>query len=439
MEHKAVIEEMSWDDVKNDVKSVNSALYEVVESIKPTDLTVFKARYPYGAKICDYGSFYLPSDDGSVVPIDSPKVPSRIRDALNYNPMPVSLVLNNNVEVFSELDSRFIPIETFTPGTLFGTWEIFDEPQIRDQTRNWSFSAGARSIFMLPKISNDAHHRRLVAKYKVAPSSPKYLSDQHNIFTAISNNKSFEEPWYNEIIFFPSKWIEKANASINNNKWLAFKYLLLNEAWKYSSNWRYQLSINLVWRALSLELDKKNMHARPYLVDTIKHLISIAIGTALAFRPATNSNSAPIRGLQDVYISDYGINDYMPTIMEPCYLHNYDEPVYYSLQNPTLLACPQSGFRSTMKDLQDVQYLMDLLLYQLKKENLSIYSLIKDVKFDYFHSESNKSGYIVSLTKDIPAEDDRFLKLCGDDKPSTLLFPNTASYLRGCVRLVKSM
>lgn len=436
--HKATIEEVIWKDVKDEVKSVNQELYRVIEDLKPTkNFTLFKARYPYGANICDYGIFNVPCEDGTMAPISSDNVSKNIRDKLSYNPMPVALILKNNVEVFSEFDNRFIPIELFTPGTIFGTWEIFDAPQVKEQTRNWSFNAGGRSIFILPKLTNDNLHRKLHAKYDISPSPPRHLSEQYNIFKTIVNDSKSSKVWENEIIFFPRNWISNSEISVNN-KWVCFRHLLLKEAWKYASNWRYQLAIGLVWRSLSLEIDKKHMRTRPYLVDTIKHLISIAIGTALGFCPAVDSDSAPIGRIQDVYIDDYGLDSYIPTVMQPSYLRACDEPVYYSLQHPTLLAYPQnSGFRSTMKDLQEVQYLMDTLLYKLKQEDHSIYELIKQVKFDYFHSEPNTNGFDVKLTTELPDTDDRFLKLQGKSKSKNKEFASNASFLRGCVRITK--
>ena len=61
------------------------------------------------------------------------------------------------------------------------------------------------------------------------------------------------------------------------------------------------------------------MHPRHYLVNTVKHLISIGVGTTLGFSPACDSQNAPVSGLAKVYEKDYGIK-YIPTIFFPCNL-----------------------------------------------------------------------------------------------------------------------
>ena len=432
MRNTATIEEVAWLDVKDSVAMVNPELADIIECLHPDKskkLTLFRARYPFGAKITDHGLLHLPNEYGNIVPINDTTIPEKTQEKLSYNPVPLALVTKNNAEVFTISEHRFVPFKLFSPGEFFGTWELLDPTAFKQQAYSWNFSAGARSIFMLPKISEAYSYSKLRSKYSVTPSTPKYLADHHEIFTTIANHPDFPNAWHNEIIFFPKEWLKQISC-LTNNAWAAFYFFILKVAWMQSLNWRNQLNTELIWQSLADEMSNRNMHPRHYLINTVKHLITIGMGTAPAFVPATNSCSAPIAGLQNVYEHDYGLK-YTPTIMIPNHLETTSKklPVYYSLQTPTLLTYTPntSHIRSTMKDIQDIKYLMDALLYKLKKDNKPPYQLVKNIVFDYFHTELDKHSS-VRLTENIPKEDDRFIKTA---KP----FSVSASFLRGCVRI----
>ncbi len=439
--HTASIEELRWADVRDSIATINAELADIVDYLKPSDdLTLFRAKYPFGTKISDHGILHIPNSNGNIVPIYDDSIPKNTRDKLSYNPIPLSLVTKNNSEVFTISDNRLIPLKIFEPGELFGTWELLDPEPFKQQAYNWSFSAGARSIFMLPKIADAYSHSRLRSKYGVSLSTPKYLSDHHEIFAKIANHRTFPYKWHNEIIFFSDKWLNNLSQR-SNIKWTALYFLILKAAWNQFLNWRSQITTELIWQSLSEEMSRRNMHTRNYLVNTVKHLITLGIGTTPAFVPATTEDSAPINGLQTAYIDDYKLK-YNPTIMIPASLnfanHTTSENIYYSLQDPSLLTYTKSAShsRSAMKDLQDIKYLLDALLDRLKNDMPPTYKLVNNLNFEYFHTEIDQYGDIIP-SKDISIEDSRFIH-CGNDKGDTLPFSDSASFLRGCIRISRS-
>ncbi len=436
--HKASIEELRWGDVRDKVAAINPELAEIIDFLKPSDeFTLFRARYPYGSTISDYGELHLPNSQGNVVSIHDKSIPEDTRNKLSYNPVPLAMVTNNNTEVYTVSDNRLIPFRMFTEGELFGTWELLDPDEFKQETYNWSISAGARSIFMLPKISDASSHRRLRAKYGVSLATPKYFSDHHEIFTKIANHNEFPHEWHNEIIFFSQKWVEGISQLLNN-KWTALYFFILKEAWEQSLNWRNQLNTELIWQSLSVEMSRRNMHPRHYLVNTVKHLINLGIGTTPAFAPVIDDKVAPIAGLQTAYARDYALK-YNPTIIATTHMgiNKIDKHVYYSLQAPSLLtyAPSASHSHSAMKDIQEIKYLMDILLSRLKADDSPSYQLISNINFKYFHTEPDPQGYTESVEK-IITEDSRFSSCC--NSKGKLPVADSASFLRGGIRISRA-
>lgn len=61
-------------------------------------------------------------------------------------------------------------------------------------------------------------------------------------------------------------------------------------------------------------------------------------GSLPAFIPAVDDSVAPVSGLQRVYLDDYALKKYAPTIMHLHHFTKKDEfPVYYSFQVPTTM------------------------------------------------------------------------------------------------------
>ena len=111
-----------------------------------------------------------------------------------------------------------------------------------------------------------------------------------------------------------------------------------------------------------------------------------------------------------------------------------DLSVYYSLQHPILLHYPPEydNSRSAMQDLETIKHLIDALLEKLKKEKPKEYSLIKHLHFDYYHTEKD-CFRVMHLASELPKDDARFLFNATINK--NLKFANTASFLRGCIKI----
>lgn len=434
--HHATFESFTWPEIRSLVHEVNPELAQIVDSIGPDDsYKLYRADYPFGATIANLGQLHIPNGLGRVVRLSDNTIDKAIRADLNYNPVPVALNLHHNAEVYVIHDSRFVPLKVFTPGEIFGVWELLDPPTFKLQAQNWSFSAGARSLFMVPKITESTSHAKLRQKYSLRPFTPKGLLDHQQIFSTIANHPNFSESWQNSILFFGRNWVSHLSDP-PESPWYKLNYFWLRQAWLQSLNWRNQLSFELIWQSLAQQVEQRNLKPRRYIIDTVKHLITVGTGTAPAFAPAIDNQSAPVQGLQSVYVNDYHLKNYLPTIMEPRHL-NTNKPgdqVYYSLQSPTLLTYSSHHIntRSILQDLRDLKFLIDILMEKLESDKAPILALVKNLNFEFFHSEVDTYGEILSSNDMV--DGDPQLSYTQDDYPDRR-FAETGPFVRGCIRL----
>ncbi|HVV67962.1 MAG TPA: hypothetical protein VHE99_02840 [Gammaproteobacteria bacterium] len=415
------VEEIAWDDIKDDIKAANPALGAILEQFSPK-LGFIRARYRYGDKILNQGVMHLPTLSGNTIPLSSLQVPERIRNKLSYSYVPLTFILNRSVEIFFESEQRVMPSKLLSSGVNFGLWEAFD-PTPDDFVRKvWNISAGARTIFMLPKIADAIAHGRLKRHYGINTFAPKKLLDQHYVFYDLAHRISNEDAWYCDVLFFEGGWLE---ANENNLSSLKLHRYWLQEAWKQSYNCRTQMSYDVAWEIFSKEVSRRNWKPKPYIINTIKHLMAIGQGIFPGLAPVGDSNSsAPTNLIQHAYVNNYQIR-HAPTIMCPHHLKTKEKPVYYSLALPTLLEfAPQSGNpRSYMADIRELKMMMDLLLSATKSDK---------VNYEFFHSEKDQYSEI-ELAKDIPKGDKNLL-----DYPKEfgkLGFADNSLFFHGCIRI----
>src|SRR5690349_11490610 len=136
-----------------------------------------------------------------------PHMLQKIRSDLSYSPIPLSLLLNKNSEVFLQEAERTIPLNIIKPGQLFGTFETLDFIFNKPSSALWNVSAGARSVFMLPKINESFSIKRLRNHYHLSLDTQlKYLTQHWQIFKEISHVPTFSSPWQSEVLFFTKPW-----------------------------------------------------------------------------------------------------------------------------------------------------------------------------------------------------------------------------------------
>lgn len=421
------IQEVSWNDISKEVHLVNPELATICDQIEPNSkLSLFKIRYPYGSIIVDEGIFSVPFSNNEVISLKDNRVPINIKNALNYCHIPLSLVLHNHNEVFVETSNRIIPLNYFQEGELFGIFESSASLAGTELYPTWSVTAGARSVFMLPKISDKIGHGKLKKSLGIKNEVPTSLLSQWYIFKEIikKNNTNL---WYNEILVFSKDWLDIKNINL-----LKFHQYLFKINWKQSKLLMDSVKFGLLWASFSEVLNRKRLKPSPYIVDTIKYLVSIANGSGVAFKPATDESALPLSLIQDVYINVYNLKSYIPTIMQPCTILSSNQGAYYSLAFPTILENTPVDTPSIINDEREIKLLINILLKTVKKTNLNN-MFNHNIKYEFFHVDLDKYGEIIE-SKNVIIDDERF-NYCMTKDLLNRKFCANALFFRGCIRV----
>lgn len=430
--------EMSWQEARVLVSNANPKLTEIIDAWSPpSSYKLYKVSYRYGDSIFHNGVFHLPDEAGNLLPIDHPDIPSDIKEALSYRAIPLGIITKNAQEVYLELEDRVICVAFFKPGALLGLWEALDSIISFYPKQIWSVNAGARSMFMLPKISEFGAHQKLCKALGFRANTPKLMQDHQPIFVDIARQS--KSTWRHEIVFFSSKWLEE---DPNNVGWLRFHHHLLQEGWIGSEYNRNQNSFELIWESFARSLEKNRKKPSLYLLNTLQHLVGIGNGKIPGFQMALKDESAgPIKLIQDAYRDYYGLRQYFPTIIQPEYFNDSckQHPIYYSLQFPTCFeTLPKNRARNCLiDDLRELKDLMDHFISEAKKGTLKIANtpfenVINNLHFDYIHSDKDVYGKLI-LSDNIAQIDTHFTESSTAKDPRK--FALSSPFLRGCVAI----
>ena len=428
------MEELTWQQVRQDVANSSQELSSIIDEISPSKkYTVLKVRYPFGSKVLENVEFYLPNEHGYSVPINDPCISSQVRQQLSYSPVPLCITVKNKIEIFREIDGKIFSLAFYGGDMDTGIWEHFG------WTTPYSITAGARSLYMIPKISEVSKHKKLKKTFNVSAHPPQKPYEHWKVFTQIANSKNFTSPWFYEAIVLTDKWVDKIK---NDLAWYKLQRYLWQKSWQHSGYARRKSILDIVWDVFSRSISSKNIKVNPYIIDTLKHLIFIGTSTVPGSIPAVNDEAGPIKTLQMIYEDCYGLEKYVPTIMQPAYFDlSQPRPVYYSLQVPSLLEpIPKSKkFSSTMDNIRELEELFnhfkkEVIWPKLNiHENVSLDNIISKLHLDFFHDKMFAYGTNIRPTLEMPKTDPALAYDPNSNKKR--FFADTGSFLRGCVRI----
>ena len=432
------IRKLSWDDIAIRVKRVNPTFYNKLKELSPSNkkYSIYHVTYPYGAEILKNGVLHLPDNQGNMLSIKSAAIPASIKEDLSYNlnSNPVMLILKNNAELFLTANGRHFPYTLLEPGALLGAWGVLDKAFSHPPFSIWELTAGARSLFMLPKISDRVFHERLQRELFITTDVPKSLSDHWTIFRAISNRAKSNDQWTMEVLFFPKNWFYPADNNFCKN----IRHFLQEKAWHDSLSLRNRYFADFIF---SIIHKQNNLDTGAYFADIIKHLFSIGSGHTVAFEPAVDDSSAPIKLIQDIYVNGgYRLKDYAPIIMTPTLLKKSHKglPVYFSpaYLTPQELPPKSNNKPSLIADLIKLKNVLEV--YKSNIINSSsldfsktyFYDLAKNTTFNFYYINPVGDNHILS-TETIPTRDPRFKTFQND--PVNTEFSIHNEFIRGCI------
>lgn len=408
--HSPLIEKIAWSQASQKIKPINPELVNVIESLGLGPAPAcYVVRYPFGQRILEKGVLQIPSPSGRFLPIDHSEQDRQIQEDLAYiRGMPMGLVLSKSIEMFLSINGRETPFSIMGQGKIFGVWALLNRNAYCERGNMWNITSGARSVFMLPKLTDGASHKRLQRYCSLSAPAPQRLSDQWYIFTELINQYGPRENiyWAAELIFFPKHWIEKQAEPL----WQALRLFLYESAWNATAHLRNQVIYDIEFYNT---LENYNLKPDPYLVDTSRHTLAMATSNQTGFGIAVDDSAAPISFLQKVYLEIYDL-PYAPTMMQPTYIQNpHQQPIYYSLHTPTLGGYSPKGRKLASKkyNLKELKYILQKTFksfsenpFELDESPVSLHNISQNLSIRYFHTDEDAFGEIEHTKKIISSD-----------------------------------
>jgi len=417
---------ITWNEAREKVKTVNPELAAIVDDINPgSECKLYSVKYPYGEMIFKDANLNIPG------------APIEILENLNYRTIPLGIVLKNSLEVHAEEKHRIVPLTVINEGILFGIWEIFDPVVSYFVKLAWNVSSGARSIFLLPPISNKNAFLKLKKEFGISNQSDR-IKEQWQIFKQIARSSFNHNSWHSNVLFFSKEWIKEIEG---NNNWRELKLYLYQQAWKQSMFWRFSSTMNFIWQSFTQHIYDVNLKPCLSSLEVLKHIITIGVDALPSFSSRSNNElHGPISIFQKAFLDIYSI-DYIPTIMVASYLSEQKEKSfgYYSCNSPTSIEASyvNKGIRNALVHIKEIHSLFSefkqrVLENKIKVNNTPVYDLMNHNKFDFIHTLHSES---LVLSAKLPVEDESLLIM-----PEGYMkkeFYVGSSFFKGCIRIGK--
>ena len=430
----------TWQAVRKRVAIIEPRFAQIVDELDPDHtFPLYLAYYPYGALKGDTESTFLPNKDGSFYRLTDPNAPKEIVKQLGYgkDSAPLAMLLDKNLELFIDLkeEKLSIPKAIYTPGAIFPFARILSRKSPRVYAPNGvlTLTSGVRSTFLLPNIGCATLHGALQRDFNVSAAPPKTLYDQWSVFKDIAQSPLADCNWRACLMYFSHKWLDKFS---KDPRWLPLKLYLHELGWQQSEFQRNHFYYDVIFSMLQ---KKRNLKPNPYLVDTARHLFTIAMGAAPGYQPLINDEALPLNTLQNAFIQSYGLKKYLPTLIGPA-SYQFEKnalPIYYSLQQPSsYVFSPKSRkIASTISQLRELQHIMRAFISELAKPNALcsdtfINTIANQAQFTYYHNELDRHK-IIRPSAELGKLDRRLQSTsvgCGQ-------FASDARFLRGCISI----
>jgi len=296
--------------------------------------------------------------------------------------------------------------------------------------------SGCRSVFMLPNIGSMTQHVHLQSDYNVQSPPAKSLYDHWQIFKEIVDSEINPSDWRSCMIFFSEEWVDKIH---NDNAWIKLKLYIQDLAWEHFEYNRSHTYYDIIF---SLMQKKNNLKPNPYLVDTARHLIAVALGEAPGYAPAENEDILPLHDITNAFIHSYGLKKYLAHIMSPMQFtfEVSSSPVYYSLQYPSTFGFSPKARKvfSTIFEMRELAHIMKIFMFELGRsdgicQDTILRVMANKIVMHYFHNASDRHK-VVNSTAMLPEFDVRFgVPSNSYGAGSSAKFAVDGPFLRGCI------
>ncbi len=436
---------LSWTAVRERVAAVNPLFCALMDQFDPgTKFSFYLAYYPYGAKLGDDKSTYIPTMNGTFLTLDNDSLhfSSELKEDLLYAYTPLSMILNKSAEMYIDLKTvqLTLPVIMLYPGSFIATRQLLNLKHGDTESHHiHTVAAGCRSTFMLPPISCSRHFANVREALHINLDKPNNLYQQGPVFAELAQSPFGDCDWRMMVLFFPRLLVETIKHTPRGRDLLLYFYDYAAQHYLNDS-----LDSELTSLILTRAQEEQKLKGDPYLADTARHIYKIAAGRIPGFVPAVDETHLPRNFLQKMIVEWYGATQYYPTILHPSYFDLQADsplPVYYCRQYPTTFAAsPRIRSNASIKyEFSALQGLLDSTGTGLRSraptlDNAFWKRLATLVDIRTFHTTSRNIN-VTKLSGSLPRVDPRF-----SEKTCTVLkegmhFCDEGDFARGFVAI----
>jgi hypothetical protein len=271
---------------------------------------------------------------------------------------------------------------------------------------------------MLSSISRQKSHKKLCRRMGITLEKPRNEREHFALFRRL--NQQLAQPWQSEVLLFDERWFQHQA----DPAWQGF-YHAINQR---LSPWRApQSESGFAYQLIESQLQHRQAQRNAsHISQTVNKLWQLGCKEGLAYSPATDDQWAPVQALQQLYIEDYQLENYPPTIMH--LTRPQKAPIYYSLQFPL----NTSGWFARLERESIINEMMQIIsLINRQKQHLKNHSDWGELshhlpEFNFVHSEH--ADYRELQACQTLQKDKRFMQPYPDRE-----FPCSALFFKGCI------
>lgn len=435
------LKKVHWDNIALQVKKIDPTFFAIVEELSPDkNFPLYLASYNYGDKIGDNHGTILKDLNGATYRIGDDRTPKDVLHDLGYGASnsPLMMVLDKKFEwyIYDSINQRSFPIYIEGPGFFIGTKQLLSNRKNRTYISSsiMSCTAGSRSAFMLPNIGNQKNHLSIQRQLGISNSPPKEMLEHWEIFKEI--NSAVDSDWQAQMLFFSEPWVNNIKT---NPKWVYLQRYLIE---KMIKSWEHDKDHFFYNFAFSSAHSQKNLIKNSYLNETAKHILGIALGANLGYKPSTDDQTLPVSVIQDVYTNIYQLKQ-SPVLLEPTKfdINKLDEQaVYYSFQRPIICSLEQQTKTETRALVNLIS--LNRMLYKYLEAfsdnhnnqfvGTTLQELAEKIKFSFYHHSPKRTEKSIRPSSQIESDDFRFQLTYSN---ANTKFPSDARFFRGCIKV----
>lgn len=434
------IEVVKWSQVSAQFQQLFPDVYDECDRVfKKHAAEFYLAHYPFGTHPVEAGRLKVPYLD-KLHDVNSADLPEELQTELTYphRTTPICAIMQGTIEAYIGLPHHLIPLWVLKAGQFFGLNGLFQEDRnshIVFRAYNWS--SGSRSALILAKISHEQYNERLAKHYTIDKKylCPKTFVGQWNLFRELAQSPEFKNPWESTLLIVPRK-----TYNLLAEDSLA-RHVLLDRLYQKNVFAQNQVVYDLIWSIFFEKLSTGIKNAASIL-ETVKHVIKIAMSEALGYHPVVNDEQGPFREFTNIFLNVYRIRYYLPAFVELGHFNRHD-PIYYSLQKHNFFCnIPEKG--GTNRTIDELIAIKRLLLsfkqhvlegkFPFSLEDTVLFKTLQEVEFDFYHPHG--TAELNTNIESIIAEDSRLMQMLQNmEYDKSLDFPIHSLFFNGCIRI----